>query len=167
MVEQIKKFLSNNPNQNLKKFSDNEGIIWIDWREYDEDIVSYVFQELSPKENFKYEIRPTDKERGEDIVLKKDGKEHIIPYQDDAMDRDTTLKSVGEFIADQYTLCWFKASLGSDTLGFVVLKNDDYTRLLAEFGEEKVKYFFSPVTEEKAMFELDMDEVFSMIEERK
>ena len=51
-------------------------------------------------------------------------------------------------------------------LSFVVIGNEDWEKLIAEFGEEKLKFYFSPVTEENAMFNLSMDQVFSLIELR-
>ena len=56
--------------------------------------------------------------------------------------------------------------MGGDTLSFVVIGNESWEKLIAEFGEEKLKYYFSPVTEENAMFNLSMDQVFSLIESR-
>lgn len=167
MTEQIRTFLSDNPIENIDTFFDNENIFWVDWREYDEDIVSYVNDELSEEDQIEWATTPSEKEGALDIVtLKKDEKEAVIPYAEDAWDRDTTLKSIGKFIDDKYKLCWFKPSLGGDTLGFVVIENEGWEKLAAEFGEEKLKYYFSPVTEENEMFNLSMDQVFSLIESR-
>ena len=167
MIEQIRTFLSDNPIENIETFFDNENIFWVDWREYDEDIVSYVNDELSETDQIEWKTIPSEKEGALDtVILKKDEKEAVIPYDEDKWDRDTTLKSIGKFIDDKYKLCWFKPSLGGDTLGFVVIENDGWNKLIAEFGEEKLKYYFSPVTEENEMFNLSMDQVFSLIESR-
>ena len=167
MIEQIRTFLSDNPIENIDTFFDNENIFWVDWREYDEDIVSYVNDELSEEDQIEWATTPSEKEGALDIViLKKDEKEAVIPYAEDAWDRDTTLKSIGKFIDDKYKLSWFKPSLGGDTLSFAVIGNEDWEKLAAEFGEEKLKFYFSPVTEENAMFNLSMDQVFSLIESR-
>ena len=167
MTEQIRTFLADNPIENIETFFDNENIFWVDWREYDEDIVSYVNDELSEADQIEWETIPSEKEGALDtVILKKDEKEAVIPYDEDKWDRDTTLKSIGKFIDDKYKLCWFKPSLGGDTLGFVVIGNEDWEKLSAEFGEEKLKYYFSPVTEENEMFNLSMDQVFSLIESR-
>jgi len=167
MTEQIRTFLADNPIENIETFFDSENIFWVDWREYDEDIVSYVNDELSEEDQIEWATTPSEKEGALDIVtLKKDKKEEVIPYNENGWDRDTTLKSIGKFIDDKYKLCWFKSSLGGDTLGFVVIENDGWEKLIAEFGEEKLKYYFSPVTEENEMFNLSMDQVFSLIESR-
>ena len=167
MIEQIRTFLSDNPIENIETFFDNENIFWVDWREYDEDIVSYVNDELSEADQIEWKTIVSEKEGALDtVILKKDEKEAVIPYAEDAWDRDTTLKSIGKIIDDKYKLCWFKPSLGGDTLGFVVIENDGWEKLIAEFGEEKLKFYFSPVTEENEMFNLSMDQVFSLIESR-
>ena len=167
MIEQIRTFLSDNPIENIETFFDNEKIIWVDWREYNEDIVSYVNDELSEADKIEWKTIPSEKEGVLDtVILKKDEKEAVIPYDEDKWDRDTTLKSIGKFIDDKYKLCWFKPSLGGDTLGFVVIENEGWEKLITEFGEEKLKYYFSPVTEENEMFNLSMDQVFSLIESR-
>ena len=58
MIEQIRTFLSDNPIENIETFFDNENIFWVDWREYDEDIVSYVNDELSETDQNRMENRP-------------------------------------------------------------------------------------------------------------
>jgi len=167
MTEEIRTFLADNPIENIETFFDSENIFWVDWREYDEDIMSYVNDELSEEDQIEWKTIPSEKEGALDtVILKNDEKEAVIPYDEDAWDRDTTLKSIGKFIDDKYKLCWFKPSLGGDTLGFVVIENEDWEKLIAEFGEEKLKFYFSPVTEENEMFNLSMDQVFSLIELR-
>ena len=156
MTEEIRTFLADNPIENIETFFDNEKIIWVDWREYDEDIVSYVNDELSEADKIEWKTIPSEKEGVLDTaILKKEEKETVIPYDENGWDRDTTLKSIGKFIDDKYKLCWFKPSLGGDTLSFVVIGNEDWEKLSAEFGEEKLKFYFSPVTEENAMFNLN------------
>ena len=103
MTEQIRTFLADNPIENIDTFFDSENIFWVDWREYDEDIMSYVNDELSESDQIEWVTTPSEKEGALDIVtLKKDEKEAVIPYAEDAWDRDTTLKSIGKFIDDKY-----------------------------------------------------------------
>ena len=129
--------------------------------------MNYVNDELSETDQIEWKTIPSEKEGALDtVILKNDEKEAVIPYAEDAWDRDTTLKSIGKFIDDKYKLSWFKPSLGGDTLSFAVIGNEDWEKLAAEFGEEKLKFYFSPVTEENAMFNLSMDQVFSLIESR-
>ena len=80
MTEEIRTFLADNPIENIETFFDNENIFWVDWREYDEDIVSYVNDELSEEDQIEWATTPSEKEGALDIVtLKKDEKEAVIP----------------------------------------------------------------------------------------
>ena len=102
MIERIRTFLSDNPIENIETFFDNENIFWVDWREYDEDIVIYVNDELSETDQIEWKTIPSEKEGALDtVILKKDEKVAVIPYDEDKWDRDTTLKSIGKFIDDK------------------------------------------------------------------
>ena len=68
MIEQIRTFLANNPIENIETFFDNENIFWVDWREYDEDIVSYVNDELNEADKIEWKTIPSEKEGALDIV---------------------------------------------------------------------------------------------------
>ncbi len=43
---------------------------------------------------------------------------------------------------------------------------DPWEQLEDEFGAEKVAYHFAPIKEDSVMFEMDMDEVFDLLEQR-
>lgn len=58
-------------------------------------------------------------------------------------------------------------SLGGDTLAFVPLTKKEWEELEKDFGEERVNYYFSKIDENSKMFDLDMDELYDIIEERK
>lgn len=150
----IQAFLKENSHENEENFLENEAIIWVDWREYDENIVNDVADELpkAQKIAFSSEIDPKTNEEIYFLTQKK--RKMLIPYQNGVMKRDITLKTIGEFIAETHQLCLVKPSLGADTLGFVVLSNENWEKLLSEFKKEQVTNFFSPVTDEKAMFEV-------------
>ena len=107
-----------------------------------------------------------EKERDVDIILEKDGISTAIPYAEDYTDRDTTLKSVQEYVSPKYQIRWFMGSLGSDTLAFCVFPSSQWEQLEDEFGAEKVAYHFAPIKEDSVMFEMDMDEVFDLLEQR-
>lgn len=166
-IADIKNLLKNPSSENVRNFFENECLIWVDWREYDEDIIDYVNRRLPKSDQIIVEFVDGGKAFGDDIVLCKDNQRFTIPYADDKMDRDTTLKAVAEFIKDGYDLRWFKESLGSDTLGFVVLGNKAWQELEEEFGKEKVQFYFSSVLSEKAIFEMGMDEMSTLMKERK
>ena len=155
-----------NPVDNMEKFFNSRAITWIDWREYDEDIISY-FNGLLPQEDIvDVEIKEIKLGRGIDIILKKDNKTLAIPYEDDATDRDITIKTLNDFISPKYQVRVFMESIGDDTLAFTVLNSDEWKELENEFGKEKLEFFFTPVSQFKGIFNMSMKEVKKIYTER-
>ena len=165
VYNEIKEFLEN-PVDNMENFFNSRAITWIDWREYDEDIISY-FNGLLPQEDIvDVEIKEIKSGRGIDIILKKDNKTLAIPYEDDETDRDITIKTLDEFISPKYQIRLFSESLGDDTLAFTVLNSDEWKELENEFGKEKLEFFFTPVSQFKGIFNMSMKEVMKICTER-
>ena len=165
VYNEIKEFLEN-PVDNMETFFNSRAITWIDWREYDEDIISY-FNGLLPQEDIvDVEIKEIKLGRGIDIILKKDNKTLAIPYEDDETDRDITIKTLDEFISPKYQIRLFSESLGDDTLAFTVLNSDEWKDLENEFGKEKLEFFFTPVSQFKGIFNMSMEEVTKIYTER-
>lgn len=165
VYNEIKEFLEN-PVDNMENFFNSRAITWIDWREYDEDIISY-FNGLLPQEDIvDVEIKEIKLGRGIDIILKKDNKTLAIPYEDDETDRDITIKTLDEFISPKYQIRLFSESLGDDTLAFTVLNADEWKDLENEFGKEKLEFFFTPVSQFKGIFNMSMKEVRKIYTER-
>lgn len=150
----------------MENFFNSRAITWIDWREYDEDIISY-FNGLLPQEDIvDVEIKEIKLGRGIDIILKKDNKTLTIPYEDDATDRDITIKTLNDFISPKYQVRVFMESIGDDTLAFTVLNSDEWKELENEFGKEKLEFFFTPVSQFKGIFNMSMKEVKKIYTER-
>ena len=150
----------------MENFFNSRAITWIDWREYDEDIISY-FNGLLPQEDIvDVEIKEIKLGRGIDIILKKDNKTLAIPYEDDETDRDITIKTLDEFISPKYQIRLFSESLGDDTLAFTVLNTDEWKDLENEFGKEKLEFFFTPVSQFKGIFNMSMKEVMKISKKR-
>ena len=82
------------------------------------------------------------------------------------MDRDTTIKSINEFIQPKYEIRFCLESLGNDTLAFVVLTNDLWKQLENEFDKEKVSYYFEEINFKSKMFDMDVDTIFKICGER-
>ena len=165
VYNEIKEFLEN-PVDNMENFFNSRAITWIDWREYDEDIISY-FNGLLPQEDIvDVEIKEIKSGRGIDIILKKDNKTLAIPYEDDETDRDITIKTLDEFISPKYQIRLFSESLGDDTLAFTVLNSNEWKELENEFGKEKLEFFFTPVSQFKGIFNMSMKEVRKICTER-
>ena len=144
-------------------FFESSALVWVDWREDDSDLIEY-FNDLM-KEPIEVQMLDNAKPYGDDIYLKKGEKEFLIPYQE-VMDRDTTIKYFNDCIKPEYEIRWFVESLGSDTLGFVLLPSHDWQTLAEEFGHAKVENAFLPITLESKMYDLDVNDVFDLIELR-
>ena len=158
MYKLVKDFFSHD--MDLDDLFDSEAIIWIDWREYDEDVVNYFNDMMDEPINI--QTVSNGKPYGDDIVLKKGDKELQIPYGDE-QDRDVTIKYFNDFIKPDYEVRWFVESLGNDTLGFTVLSGAEWAKLDDEFGADTVRYYFEPIDFESDMFNLGMDEVFALL----
>ncbi|CDC29673.1 putative uncharacterized protein [Firmicutes bacterium CAG:466] len=164
-MDEIRNFLLS-PEEYLDTFWESDELIWVDWCEYDESIIKYINEKLPDEDKAKFSCVEIEKERDIDIILEKDGISTTIPYAEDYTDRDTTLKSVQEYVSPKYQIRWFMGSLGSDTLAFCVYPSAQWEQLEDEFGAEKVAYHFAPIKEDSVMFEMDMDEVFDLLEQR-
>ena len=158
MYKLVKDFFSHD--LELDDLFDSEAIIWIDWREDDEDVVRY-FNDMMD-EPIDIQTVSNGKPYGDDIVLQKGDKELLIPYGDEK-DRDVTIKYFNEFVKPDYEVRWFTESLGNDTLGFTVLSVAEWAKLDDEFGADTVRYYFEPIDFESDMFNLGMDEVFALL----
>ena len=158
LYKELRSFFANDID--LTDLFDSEAIIWIDWREYDEDVVNY-FNDMMD-EPIDIQTVSNGKPYGDDIVLKKGDKELQIPYGDE-QDRDVTIKYFNDFIKPDYEVRWFVESLGNDTLGFTVLSGAEWAKLDDEFGADTVRYYFEPINLESNMFNLETDEVFALL----
>ena len=161
MYKLVKDFFSHD--MDLVDLFDSEAIIWIDWREDDEDVVNY-FNDMMD-EPIDIQTVNNGKPYGDDIVLQKGDKELQIPYGDEK-DRDVTIKYFNDFVQPDYEVRWFVESLGNDTLGFTVLSGAEWAKLNDEFGADTVRYYFESINLESNMFNLDMDGVSALLELR-
>ena len=158
MYNLVKDFFSHD--MDLDDLFDSEAIVWIDWREDDEDVVNY-FNDMMD-EPIDIQTVSNGKPYGDDIVLQKGDNELLIPYSDEK-DRDVTIKYFNDFVQPDYEVRWFTESLGNDTLGFTVLSGAEWAKLNDEFGVDTVRYYFEPINLESNMFNLDMDEVSALL----
>ena len=79
MYNQVRSFFANDID--LNDLYDSEAVVWIDWREYDEDVVRY-FNDMMD-ESIDIKTVSNGKAYGDDIVLQKGDKELQIPYGDE------------------------------------------------------------------------------------
>ena len=164
-MEKVKKFLLA-PDENKDEFWESDFLIWVDWRDFDDSIIKYFNDKLPDEDKIQFECVEIEKERGIDIFLCKNGVKTAIPYAEDRTDRDTTLKSIQEYVSPKYQVRWYMDSLGSDTLAFCIGLTSQWEQLEQEVGSEKVSYYFVPIQADSVMFEMAMDEVFNLLEQR-
>ena len=167
-MQYMKEFLKNEDRESFDNFWENsQKLVWIDWREYDEDIINYIEGVIQSGE-LSGKSKDVDNEMGFDIFIEWKGKEYKISYPNkEGSDRDTTIKTLNKIIQPEYEIRLFMESLGNDTLAFVPLLKSEWEELEKEFGEEKVNYYFSKIDDDSKMFDLDMDELFEILDKRK
>lgn len=165
-IETIRNFLLS-PEEMRDPFWDSDELIWIDWREYEESIIEYFNKKLPNTDQIQFECVKSEKKREIDIILKKGSYLTTIPYADDYTDRDTTIKSIQEYLAPKYQIRWYLDSLGSDTLAFCIYTTEDWYKLEEEFGVDKVAYYFASIYKHSVMFEMNIDEVCTLLNQRK
>lgn len=78
-MEEIRKFLSE-PEEHQDEFWESDALIWVDWRDFDESIIEYFNKKLPDEDKIQFECVETEKERGVDIFMKKNGVSAPIPY---------------------------------------------------------------------------------------
>lgn len=161
VYNQVKNFLEHP--DSIETFWDSNELVWIDWREYDDDIIRYFNEMMEDK--LELEMIDNEKPYGDDIILVKGAEKLQILYEEE-MDRDTTIKYLNEFIKPEYEIRWFLESLGNDTLGFVLLKLNEWKKLEEEFDKDTVGYYFTPITLDSEMFDFEMSEVVELLELR-
>lgn len=167
-MEYIKNFLKNEDRESFDKLWENSTkLVWIDWREYDEEIINYI-ENVIQSGKLIGKNEDADNKMGFNIIIEWKGNEYKISYPDEeGSDRDTTIKTLNKVIQPEYEIRLFMESLGSDTLAFVPLSKEEWEELEKDFGEEKVNYYFSKIDDNSKMFDLDMDELFEILDKRK
>lgn len=105
-MEKVKKFLSS-PNEYRDEFWESDDLVWIDWREFEESIIEYFNKKLPDDDKIKFRCVEIDKERDIDIILEKDGLDIVVPYADECTDRDTTIRSIQEYLYPKYQIRWY------------------------------------------------------------
>ncbi len=160
-------FLSHPSEEALSMIYDQSGLlVWIDWRECEEDLIHYFNTLLPEADRIVCETKDIDKPRGIDIILKSDEKEMIIPFADDVTDRDSAIRAMQEIINPKYQIRWFMESLGGDTLAFALLATEQWEELEQQFSKSTVDYYFQLITSDSVMFEMSVNEMFELMDAR-
>ena len=144
----------------LDDFWDEEALTWVDWRDYDEDIIDYVNEKIGNLMTISHQ--DNSKDYGDDIIISYKDKSLMIPYGE-VMDRDTTIIYVNELIKPDFEIRLFIENLGSDTLGFIILDRASWEKFEKLFNADVSKYFM-PINKKSRIFELSLREVEKYLE---
>lgn len=163
MIEPVRSFLRKE--SDVSEFMHNRDVVmWVDWGDFDDAIIRYC-ERILQTGKLSAEYKDADYERGFGLWIHYDGKAMKVPYEGEAADRDTTLISLNEILNPDYEIRLWRGSFGSDTLAFVPMKTEEWEKLEAEFGTDKIEKEFMRIEKGTAMFEMDMDEAFRLAEE--
>lgn len=145
--------------------SGNSALIWLERCGYGTGIASGINGKLAATDQYRIELSG-----GGGITLKTAAKTITLPHPadktayDDAL--DDALRAIADFIFPAYRLCWCKESLGSDSLAFIVLPDDDYHHLRGQHGPDKFSYYFPLVAAEARLFALSRAETLEILRQR-
>lgn len=121
-------------------------LVWVDWREDDTDIVKNTARCLQTGE-LSAESQPCG---FLEILFRR--KATVIAYPQGIADRNITLTTLNRILSPEYQIRFCESSLGSDTLGFVVLASRCWQKLEKEFGATLVRQHFSELYEGRKLF---------------
>lgn len=122
--------------------------MWIDWREEDENIITYC-EDILQTEQLSVETLDAENERGFDTIITYKNQEISIPYNGNGADRDTTIKTLNQTIQSEFEIRLCKESLGSDTLCFIPLTNGQWNELDKKYPKQVTEKFKKITTETK------------------
>lgn len=141
-IELIESYIKDPSNNNFyDTFSDRYDIIMVvDWREMDEDIISYC-EEIINTKSLSVELDDCDNKQGFTLTIYYKDKSLIVPYQSDGADRDTTLLALNEILQPDYEIRFCVESNGSDTLVFMPLPKLLWQQLEDKYPDQVAKLF--------------------------
>lgn len=141
-IELIESYIKDPSDNNFyDTFSDRYDIIMVvDWREMDEDIISYCEQIINTK-SLSVELDDCDNKQGFTLTIYYKDKSLIVPYQGDGADRDTTLLALNEILQPDYEIRFCVESNGSDTLVFMPLLKLLWQQLEDKYPDQVAKLF--------------------------
>ena len=107
----------------LNEDEQSEAFVWIDWRSGEDEVVTDFAEQLDPADTL------TFREDGDRVVPILRGVERPVPLTLSGSDRYVMIHSLAEMLKDRYTVWRHADSTGSDTHGFLVLRNDESAEL--------------------------------------
>jgi hypothetical protein len=122
-------------------FDDDDTIFWVDWREFEGDIVRYCEAVLQTG-RLTYEWVQTDKPGKRDLYISYNGKRIHVPLTGGPGDRHLALCVLNQVLAPDYEVRFCIDSNGSDTLAFLPLPSAKWTELEQQYGMAVSRHFY-------------------------
>ncbi len=107
----------------LDEEEQGEAFVWIDWRSCEDEVVTGFAEQLDEADSL------TFREDGDRVIPILRGVERPVPLTLSGSDRYVMIHSLTEMLKDRYTVWRHADSTGSDTHGFLVLRNDESAEL--------------------------------------
>jgi hypothetical protein len=148
MIPEIARKLIQYPGEETSRelMSCEDGLVWVDWKEEDEDIIRNTARAIG--------IRELKPEWVDDKLYVRLGKrQHYIPLKFRPDEQKITLRTVNEALAPDYELRLINASTHADTWAYLPLDADSWKALEAEYGEKKIAKTFKKIRFDAAAWE--------------
>lgn len=108
-------------------FEGVDGVFWVDWREADDRIITLAAAAMKTPELVPVWI-------DEKLHVSFRGRMTEVVSESDTSNQDKTLRVLNKAIAPEFQIRFVKASDGGDTLAFMPLRQDEWTKLEEAFG---------------------------------
>jgi hypothetical protein len=125
-------------------------VMWVDWKEEDEDIVRYC-EDIIKTGQLSAEVLNAENERGFDFVITYKNSKTNVPCKGKDTDIDTTIRTLNAVIQPDYEIRFCIESDGSDTLAFLPLSREQWKELDTKFANEIISKF-KRITNKTKMF---------------
>lgn len=125
--------------------------MWIDWREEDDNIINYC-EDILQTGQLSVKTLDAENERGFETIITYKNQEISIPYKGKGADRDTTIKTLNQTIQSEFEIRLCKESIGSDTLCFIPLTNEQWNELDEKYPKQ-MREKFEKISTETKLFE--------------
>ena len=151
-LELVKKYVESKSDDVYYEIFENryDIIMFVDWREYDEDIINYC-EAILETENLSVETIDTENKQGFETIIHYQDKATKVPYQGEGADRDTTIITLNEVLEPNYEIRLCKVSIGNDTLEFLPLPTEIWNQLESEFPEN-IDVLFQKIDKSTILF---------------
>lgn len=142
----IKQYIESQSNDDFEELSRFDDILfWIDWREYEEDIV-FACEDILQSGELEAEACDSEKEGFYNIDISYKDKHEKVICKEDKGGRKSTLAALNNLLAPGHEIRFCKGSEGCDTIAFLVLSADQWKSLEETFTSEKVNEVFAKIT---------------------